>query len=295
MAFDYIPGFALGMLGSLVGNLIFTSQAPGQFSLNQGQGQFKHQVAIENCLTQKEFKIPSFVTDVPAGHFAGISLPMDSLTEARRAAVADVVKQVLGAMGAQYDHRYVDTVAGRVRGGSARKVRDRLSGVAHGVVLGVERNIVESSWCRETSGRWVCFVLVQYPDRLIAEMRRLSRGAKIVASFISHNDGVARLKLTEVNGVGVTITRAEVTIRKKYRFAKIVSLFLCRVPEASEHHLSTAFGPVTLCGEAAKVRLPAGQYQRSIKDYFLGAKLERDAVLKGHDEIGRPVTASVVF
>ena len=35
--------------------------------------------------------------------------------------------------------------------------------------------------------------------------------------------------------------------------------------------------------------------QGTITDYLLGAKLEQTIVLKGHDEIGRKVTAKVVF
>ena len=51
-------------------------------------------------------QVPLFVTSVPSGHFAGVSAPMPSLTEARRGAVGDVVRQVLGAIGVQYDHQY---------------------------------------------------------------------------------------------------------------------------------------------------------------------------------------------
>ena len=76
---------------------------------------------------------------------SGVSAPMPSLTEARRGAVDDVVRQVLGSIGGQYDHQYVDMVSGSVRGrGPEREVNDRLSGVAHGVVLGVEQNTVKS-------------------------------------------------------------------------------------------------------------------------------------------------------
>ena len=70
-------------------------------------------------------QVPLFVTSIPSGHFAGVSAPMPSLAEARRGAVDDVVRQVLGAIGVQYDHQYVDMVSGRVSGrGPARKVND---------------------------------------------------------------------------------------------------------------------------------------------------------------------------
>ena len=166
--------------------------------------------------------VPLFVNSVPSGHFAGVSAPMPSLAEARRGAVDDVVRQVLGAIGVQYDHQYVDMVSGSVRGrGLKREVNDRLTGIAHGVILGVEQNIVKSSWCRGASNKWIYFVLVRYPDQLIAEMRRLSKGAKIVASVISDNGCSVRLKVTEVNHVSVVLSSAEVTIKRRNRFATV--------------------------------------------------------------------------
>ena len=51
-------------------------------------------------------QVPLFVTSVTSGHFAGVSVPMPSLAVARRGAVGDVVRQVLCAIGVQYDHQY---------------------------------------------------------------------------------------------------------------------------------------------------------------------------------------------
>jgi len=53
---------------------------------------------------------------VPQSHFAGISSPCRSIAEARRSAINDVVRQILGSIGAEYEHSYVDKVSGNVRG-----------------------------------------------------------------------------------------------------------------------------------------------------------------------------------
>ena len=241
-------------------------------------------------------QVPLFVTSVPSGHFVGVSAPMPSLAEARRGAVDDVVRQVLGAIGAQYDHQYVDMVSGSVRGnGPERKVNDRLSGVAHGVVLGVEQNIVKSSWCRDASNKWIYFVLVRYPDRVVAEMRRLSKGAKIVASVISDNGCNVRLKVTEVNNVSVVLSSADVTINRRNRFAETISFFVWKVRSGSTRNVSLAFDPVRVCACSREVLLAFDGCEKEFDDYLLGARFERVAVLKGHDERGRAVSVRVPF
>jgi hypothetical protein len=241
-------------------------------------------------------EVPLFVTSFPSGHFAGVSAPMPSLAESRRGAVDDVVRQVLGAIGVQYDHHYVDMVSRSVRGrGPERKVNDRLSGVAHGVVLGVEQNIVKSSWCRDASNKWICFILVRYPDTLIVEMRRLSKGAKIVASVISDNGCSVRLKVTEVNNVSVVLSSADVTINRRNRFAKILSFFVWKVPSGSTRNVSLAFDPVRISGCSRGVLLAFDGCEKEVYDYLLGVKFERVAVLKGHDELGRVVSVRVPF
>lgn len=241
-------------------------------------------------------QVPLFITSVPSGHFAGISAPMPSLTEARRGAVDDVVRQVLGSIGGQYDHQYVDMVSGSARGRSPeRKVNDRLTGITHGVVLGVEQNIVKSSWCRDASNKWIYFVLVRYPDQVIAEMRRLSKGAKIVASIISDNGCSVRLKITEVNNVSVVLSAADVTIKRRNRFAKAISFFVWKVPSGSTRNVAIAFDPVRITGCSREVLLAFDGCEKGFYDYSLGAKFERVAVLKGHDELGRAVSVRVPF
>ena len=283
-----------GMLGSLFGNIL--SGSPEQVPPIRVREQFRSPAVIQSRVTTHELKVPSFVKNIPKGHFAGVSSPKHSIAEARRDAVGHVVRQILGSINAQYEHRYTGRVSGNVRSHSlVRIVDDKLLGVARGVVLGVEQNIVKKSWARDGFGKYICFVLVYYPDELIDDMRRLSKGARVVASIISNSDNNIKLKVSEVNNVSVIISSANVTITKKNRFAKAISFFIWHVPDSSRHHVSVAIDPVNVCGEYAQVLLQHKGFNKDLKDYLLGAELERVAVLQGYDELGRAVSTSVKF
>jgi len=236
------------------------------------------------------------VTSVPKGHFAGVSAPCKTLSEARKWAVDDVVRQLLSAVNIEYDHHYSDRVSGNVRGkGPKRVVDDRLSKVAKGVVLGVERNIVKSSWCLDKAGRHVYFILIRYPDKLIAEMRRLSMGAKVVASVVSDSRDFVKVRVTEVNGVSAVLSSADVIVRRRNRFAKLISYYVVHVSKGSEQRMTVAVEPVRVCGNSGEFRLPLSGSKKIFSDYLLGAKIDKIVVLKGHDEIGRKVSVKLVF
>jgi hypothetical protein len=137
-------------------------------------------------------------------------------------------------------------------------------------------------------------VLVRYPEEKISEMRRLSKGAKVVVSVISRNQGNIALRLSEVNGVGVVITSADVTIHKRNRFAKAISYYVVHVPQGSEAKVSLQIN-VKIRGNSRVVRLSLSGCGKGFSDYLLGAKVQNVAVLHGHDEVGRNVDVKVVF
>ena len=240
------------------------------------------------------FSVPSFVLHVPSGYFAGVSVPCSSVAEARKSAVDDVVRQVLSAVNVRYDHRYSDRVHGNVRN-PRRSVDDQLSKVAKGVVLGVEREIMKSSMSQDVSGRHVYFILVRYPDKKIQEMRRLSKGAKVVASVVSENQHNIRLRLSEVNGVAITLSSADVIVRKRNQYAKWISYYVMHVPKGSESRFDVAFEPVRICGNTRTVTLDIRRSEQRVGDYILGAKVTKSLNLRGFDEIGRQVNVKVIF
>ena len=240
--------------------------------------------------------IPEYVLAVPKDHFAGVSSPSNSLRMSRNSAINDAVRQVLGSMGASFNHLYIERIHGNPNGDNLKRlVDDRLSGVAQGIVMGIEQNIVQSSWIQDDGDRYVYFVLVHYPERLIREMRRLSKGAKVVVSVSDPNGDQIILKVAEINGVSVIISSMDVRVRKKNRFAKGISFFVWHVPKGSESVFTVSIDPFEVCNDSATIRFSVNGYEKSLFDYLLGAKLERIAVLKGHDELGRDVKTIVPF
>ena len=223
-------------------------------------------------------EVPSYLTDVPPGHFTGVSTPSNSLAEARQSAIGDVVRQILGSIGAKYNYHYLDKVSGNVRN-PRRLIYDKLSGNAEGIVLDVERNIVKSSCLTDAFGKYIYFVLVYYPEEKIKEMRRISKGAKVIATVVSKNDKYAELKASEVNGVSVVISSAEITIIKKSRFAKLITLFLWKMPFKFTHTTPISIEPVEVCSNSADIHLPINSFGKSFVNYFLGVKFERIATL----------------
>jgi hypothetical protein len=239
-------------------------------------------------------KVPSYLTDIPPGHFTGVSVPSDSLAKARRSAIGDVIRQILGSIGVQYNHHYFDEITGNVRN-PRRVINDRLSGTAHGILLDVEKNIVQNNWSNDTFGKYVYFVLVYYPEKKIREMRRLSKGAKVIATVVSKNDNYVELRVSEVNGVSVVISKAEVTIIKKNKFAKIITLFFWKVPLRIQNTASFPLEPIEMCSNSANIQQPINISGKNLVDYLLGSDFERFVVFTGHDEIGRAIAVKAEF
>ena len=274
--------FLVFLVASLIASLL------GSPELISGRSEQAHYRNINGL------KVPSYLNDVPPGHFSGVSTPSNSLAEARKSVIGDIVRQILGAIGVKYNHHYFDEVSGNVRN-PQRVIVDKLSGDAQGIVLDAEKSIVKSSWLTDASGKYVYFILVYYPEEKIQEMRRLSKGAKVIATLVSKNDKYAELKVSEVNGVSVVISSAEITITKKNRFAKTITLFFWRVPSRLEHKISIPITPLKLCSNSTQFRLSMDKYRKNFGDYLLGADIKRIAVLSGHDEIGRLVRTKVAF
>ncbi len=65
------------------------------------------------------------------------------------------------------------------------------------------------------------------------------------------------------------------------------------MPYGSKDSFSTALSPVKICGGTSIVQIDIRQFQKDWMDYLLGTKLKLDIKLKGHDEIGRKISASI--
>ena len=241
----------------------------------------------------KTLQVPSFLVNVPEGHFAGVSEPCKSLAEARKSAIYDVTRQILGSIKSRYDHRFVFDSSGNPKD-PKKSIRDNLFRSASGIVIGVEQNIVKSSWRMDQSDRYIFFILVHYPESLIVKMRNLSLGSKVFASLIRVSGNVAFLRVNEVNGVSVVLTSADIKICKRNRFAKTISFFIIQVPEELHEKFSVVLDPVKVCANSQTVRLRLTE-SKSVSDYLLGAKIKHQIELKGYDEIGRTVSVHLAF
>ena len=290
MEFKFLFNFAMSMLGSLVGEMFDDSDDPAKAPVH-------NKVAEPPAIVRQVSEAPNsevskLVISVPFGHFAGVSNPSKSLAEAKRSAVNDVVRQILGSIDTSYSHQYSDHTFGNVKAIN-RVVDDRLDKVSRGIVLDVEKNIVKRSCSQDSSGRYVFSVLVSYPDSKISEMRRLSRGSKVTASVISKSNGNVILRITEANGVSVNLSSADVLIEKRNRFAKFYNFCVWKVPYGSKVRRVVPFDSVNVCGESTSISLGVDQSQLEFTDYLLGAKVERSIVLHGVDELGRNVAVEL--
>ena len=95
--------------------------------------------------------------------------------------------------------------------------------------------------------------------------------------------------------MSVVISSINVRLKKTNRFSKAISFFVWHVPEGSEKVVTASIDPIKICNDSATIRFSVNGYEKSLFDYLLGAKLERIAVLKGHDELGRDVKTIVPF
>ncbi|MDZ7760037.1 MAG: hypothetical protein U5L00_07270 [Desulfovermiculus sp.] len=242
-------------------------------------------------LSANASQVPRFVSQVPPEHFAGISAPADDLASARKSAVADVVRQILGTISAEYNHHSLDLIAGTLPH-VKRHVKDQLRRESSGIVLDVEQNIVRSVSIKDR-GHFVCFILVHYPETKIREMRRLSRGAKVCAWLLSKDDDQLQVQLREINNVSASISTAEMFVHKSYRLADIYNFCIWKVPENATEHMTIGLDPIQLKNSSHIISLPL--QERGIKDVLLGASTSGKIRLKGVDQSGHPLQVTVRF
>jgi len=247
-----------------------------------------------SCAFAGAIEAPLFSLSVPPGHFSGVGVPSSSIAEARASAVSDVVRQILQSVGGFHSYSFSGRSGGDPRSQVSRQVDERQRMVLEGIVLDVPKRIVKSHVSVDAAGRHVCFILVDYPDSMVSEMRRLSRGADVNLSLVRFDEAGAFLRVHESNGVAVTITSAEVLVEKVNRFAKKISYFVMKVPAGSSERFRVAFSPVKVCNGSREIRLDLSD-SKGLSDYLLGADARRSVLVHGLDEVGRKVMAEVRF
>jgi hypothetical protein len=240
-------------------------------------------------------EVPDFAINVPEGHFIGISSPCDNLQSSRQSAITDVTKQVLGSIQADYTHKYSKTISGNPADPELSIRDDFSSNSFAGTSLGIEKNIVRTHFAKDNIGHYVCFVLVEYSQQKITEIRRLSRKANIVVSAKNNPRGSITIKVSESNNVAVVLSSVSIDLEKKYSFAGFYNFCIWKVPYGSKSSFSVPFDPVKVVNGTSKIRIETNNLGKNWKDILLGADTKHRLRINGYDEIGREVSAWTEF
>lgn len=251
-------------------------------------------VVQEPTLTApRQIHIPKFATNIPNEYYVGISKPCKSISDARNYAIADAVKQILSSINIEYSHEFEYVTSGNVKNIN-RTVNDKLTRFAKGFLVGVERRIKKSS-CSNTTKGYVYFVLVHYPDHLIKEMRRLSKGASVTASIKAIQNNNLIIELTEINGVAVTFNSAMIKVTKVNTYAPFIRYYIWRVSKGSKATYTKAFKPIKVCQSTKNLTLSLNPTEKKAYEVLLGTKVTSEIYLSGVDEVGRAIKANVEF
>lgn len=225
---------------------------------------------------------------VPSGHFLGISSPCASVADAREKALHDVAAQILRTIGASYSVSFSSHATGtmeKVR----RTIDERFHYSASGFLAEIETRIVSQSFERSGSGV-VYRMLVNFPKSLIAKMRRLSRGAKVLATRL----GSGVYELREVNGVSCVLTEAAYAVAERNAHAGFLNYYVMKVSTGGTRKYTKPLRePVVLQNKMAqRINLMVPK-RGGLGDLVLGTRRSISITLMGTDEVGRPVRVRV--
>ncbi|MFZ4439114.1 MAG: hypothetical protein ACOYOS_11845 [Syntrophales bacterium] len=238
--------------------------------------------------------IPHWVVHIPEHTFVGISQPCPSIEEARQQALDSAIGQILQAMGAEYHLSHESTLTGDLNQ-SRHELKEKLSYTARWFLNSVQQNIKQYAFQDMGDGQ-VCFVLVRMTPGDLERLKRLSIGAKVSARLIGISGGQASIEVMETNGVGVTITEYQMTAAIRNSHARLITLFLWKVPETA----STSYGGalpnrLSLNNSSGSITIPLSAVRGSLKSTLMGSKEDISITLTGYDEIGRQVSVPVRF
>jgi hypothetical protein len=126
------------------------------------------------------------------------------------------------------------------------------------------------------------------------KLKRLTIGAKVSARLIGTNNGQVSVEVSESNGVGVTITEYRLTAAVRHHNAKLITLFLWKVPETdSITHEGALPNKISLKDSSGRTAIPVSNDTDRLKSILMGSKEDFSITLMGYDELGRPVSTSV--
>lgn len=236
--------------------------------------------------------IPPWAVHIPEHSFVGISQPCSSIEEARQQALDSAIGQILQAMGAEYHLSHESMLTGDLNQ-SRHELKEKLSYTARWLLNSVQQNIKQYAF-RNTGGGQVCFVLVRMTPGYLENLKQLSIGSKVSARLIGISGGQASIEVSETNGVGVTITEYHLTAVIRNNHARLITLFLWKVPETDTVSYEGALpNRLSLNKSSGRTIIPLSDVRGSLKSFLMGSREDILITMTGYDEIGRSVAASV--
>jgi len=195
-------------------------------------------------------------------------------------------------MGAEYHLSHESMLTGDLNQ-SRHELKEKLSYNARWLLNSVQQNIKQYAFRNIRDGQ-VCFVLVRMTPLDLEKLKRLSIGAKVSARLIGINSGQASIEISETNGVGVTITEYQMTAAIRNNHARLITLFLWKVPETSTASYAGALSKrLSVNKSSGRAIIPLSSGEGLLKSLLMGSKKDISITLTGYDEIDRTVAASV--
>jgi len=242
--------------------------------------------------TPQRMDMPEWVTHIPEDSFVGISRPCKSIEQARQQAIESALCQILQAMGAEYELTHESILSGNLHD-SRHALKERLAYTAKWFVRSVHQNIKKSD-IRQIQGKYICFVLIDFPPAMIERLRKLTIGPKVAARIIEKKASQFVIEARENNNVEVFLTDYHLKMTTKNRHANIITLFAWKVPDSAIQEFGGVFDRKIILKEKAEtINIPHPPLDASLRSLILGSETRMDIVLQGHDEIGRPLSLRV--
>jgi len=230
--------------------------------------------------------------NIPEHDFVGISKPCQSIEEARQQAFDSVVSQILQAMGAEYNLTHTSVLSGNALH-SHHELNERLTYTSRWFIRSVQQNINKSD-IQQIKGKYICFVLINFPPAEIEQLRKLTIGSKVAARIVNGNGDRLIIEVRENNGVRVILIDYHITVTAKNRHAGVITMFAWKVPKISSHNFEGVIQhKVSVKGNSQNLSIPNPIPGKSFKNIILGSQNQIQILLRGYDEIGRKVEVIV--
>ena len=240
----------------------------------------------------QRINMPEWVTHIPINSFVGISGSCESIKEARQQAIESALCQILQTMGAEYELTHESTLSGNLHK-SHHALKERLAYTAKWFARSVHQNIKKSD-IRQIQGRYVSFVLIDFPPARIERLRKLTIGPKVAARVVKKKANQFVIEVRENNDVQVFLTDYHLKMTTNNRHAGIITLFALKVPDSAIQEFDCVFDRKIILKEKTEMLyIPLPSPDTDLKSLILGSETRIDIILQGHDELGRPLSIRV--